>query len=131
MVHHDLRRDALREGEADEGAAGGVGADKRPLGVGLLYSLSGAVADDGDGVCEAAELTKIFEVVVHLLIGNDRKGEAHREFSVLVLFEYRLCVLAEVPKIISFYRIWEKLAETSSNPCNRTASFPGSVAHSG
>jgi len=41
-----LRRDALREGEADEGAPGGVGADERPLGVGLLYSLSGSANID-------------------------------------------------------------------------------------
>ena len=94
--HHDLRRDALREGKADEGAPGGVGADERPLGVGLLHSLSGAVADDGDGVCEAAEFAEVLEVVVHLLVGDDRKGKAHRKFRVLVLFEYRLCVLAKV-----------------------------------
>lgn len=96
--HYDLGRDALGEGEADESAAGGVGADEGPFGVGFFDSLAGAVADDGDGVGEAAEFAEVFEVVVHLLIGDDGEGEAHREFGVLVLLEYRLGVLAEVDR---------------------------------
>ena len=96
--HYDLGRDALGEGEADEGAAGGVGADEGPLGVGFFDSLAGAVADDGDGVGESAELAEVFEVVVHLLIGDDGEGEAHRELFVLIFFEYRLGVLAEVDR---------------------------------
>ena len=96
--HYDLGRDALGEGEADEGAAGGVGTDEGPLGVGFFDSLTGAVADDGDGVGEAAELAKVFEIVVHLLVGDDGEGEAHRELFVLIFFEYRLGVLAEVDR---------------------------------
>ena len=96
--HHDLRRDAAGQGEADECPAPGVGADERPFGVGLLYFLSGAEEHLRDWGVEAAELAKVFEIVVHLLVGDDGEGEAHRVFVVLVLLEYRLGVLAEVDR---------------------------------
>lgn len=35
---------------------------------------------------------------VHLLVGDDGEGEAHRELFVLIFFEYRLGVLAEVDR---------------------------------
>lgn len=35
----------------------------------------------------SAELAQVFEIVVHLLIGLDRKGKVHREVLVLILFE--------------------------------------------
>lgn len=51
--HYDLWWDAAGEGEADEGAAAGVGADEVALGVGFLHPLSATVADLDDGRIES------------------------------------------------------------------------------
>ena len=78
--HDYLGRDAAGEGEADEGAAAGVGAYEGPFGAGLPDFLSCAVECPCDWCVEAAELAEVLEVLVHLLVGDDGEGEASGVF---------------------------------------------------
>lgn len=94
--HDYLGRDAAGEGEADEGAAAGVGAYEGPFGAGLPDFLSCAVEGPGDGGVEAAELAEVLEVLVHLLVGDDGEGEASGVFLVGVSVEDGLCEAVEV-----------------------------------
>ena len=66
--HDHLGRDAAGEGEADEGASAGMGADFGPFGIDLGLALAVADAGFGDGAVDAAELAEVLEVVVHLLV---------------------------------------------------------------
>ena len=94
--HHDLRRDATGEGQADEGAAAGVGAQHLVLGKGLLDTLAGTEAYTGDGIVESAELAQVLQIVIHLLVGNHRQGVVPNGLQVLVLFEYGFGIVIEV-----------------------------------
>ncbi len=47
-LHHNVRRDAVGEGEADEDLSAGMSADEFVLGIDLV--VSGAVSVAGDGV---------------------------------------------------------------------------------
>lgn len=94
--HHDLRRDAAGEGEADERPAAGVGADERPFRAGLFYFLSGTEEYFRDGGVEATELAEVFEVIVHLLVGYHWQGKAVGIFPIVVLVEDGLGEAVEV-----------------------------------
>ena len=82
--HYDLWGNAAGEGEADEGAAAGVGADQLPFGVGLADSLSAAEIDTGYGFVEPAQFTQFLQVAVHPLVADDRKRKSFREVAVLI-----------------------------------------------
>ncbi len=86
-LHDNVRRDSVGEGEADEGLATGVSADKFVLGIDFI--VSGAVAVAGDGVrCgEAANLAQVLESAVHLLVCDVREGLAVLEVFVLVFVQ--------------------------------------------
>ena len=53
-----------------------------------LFPLATTVADTGDGFVNLAKFAQIFDVIVHLLIGDDRQGLAIRELAVFVLIQY-------------------------------------------
>ena len=86
--HDHLRRDAAGEGQADEGAAAGMGAQHLILGEGLLDPLASTETYPGDGIIEAAELAQVLQVVIHLLVGNHRQGVVANGLQILVLVEY-------------------------------------------
>lgn len=94
--HYHLRRDAAGEGEADEGPAASVGADERPFGVGFLDFLAGAEEDLCYRGVESAEFAEVFQVVVHILVGDDGQGEAFGEGLVFVFLQYRFREAVEV-----------------------------------
>ena len=86
-LHHDIRRDAVGESEADEGLAAGVGADEFVFGIDFVIAGAVAVACDGVGRVEAADLAEVFEGTVHLLVGNVWKGFAILEVFVFVFLQ--------------------------------------------
>ena len=55
-LHHDIRRNAVAEGEADEGLAACVSADEFVLGIDFVVTSAVAVASDGVRRGEAAYL---------------------------------------------------------------------------
>ena len=85
--HDNLRWDAAGEGEADEGAAAGMGAYHLILGEGLFDTVAATVADPGDGLVESGQLAKVLQVAVHELVRQYRQCTAKREFLVLVLVQ--------------------------------------------
>ena len=85
--HHDIRRNAVGEGEADEGLSAGVGANLSPLWVNVIVADAVAVEGDVDGGVEFAYLAKVFEAAVHLLVGHVREGLATGERFVFVFLK--------------------------------------------
>ena len=82
--HHDLGRDAGGKGKADEGASAGMGADEFVFGFCTLLSFSSPISHAGNRRIELAELAKGLQIIVHLLVGNDRKDCAIWEALVFV-----------------------------------------------
>ena len=82
--HHNLGGDADGEHEADEGLAAAVGADFGVFRDGDVVSAAFAEAGDVDGLVEAAEFADLFEVLVHLLVGDDGKGQVSGEILIFV-----------------------------------------------
>ncbi len=95
-LHHNLGRDADGEHEADEGLAAAVGSDFGVFGDGDVVAAALAEAGDVDGVIEAAELADLFEVLVHLLIADDRQCEISGEMLVFVFVQDGLGVGVEL-----------------------------------
>ena len=93
--HHYIRRDAVGEGEADEGLSAGVGADLSPLGIDIIMSDTVSVEGDVDGGVEFADFAEVFEAAVHLLVGHVREGLAAGEIFVFVFVENGDGVLME------------------------------------
>ena len=71
--HHDLRRDSAGESKADEGMAAGVSADEFVFRLGDFFTLSGTIGHTGDGDIELTKLAEILQIIIHLLIGDDRE----------------------------------------------------------
>ena len=55
-LHHNVRRDAVTEGKTDEGLTASVGADEFVFGIDFVVAGAVAVAGDGVGRVEAADL---------------------------------------------------------------------------
>ena len=75
--HHNLGGDADGEHETDESLAAAVGADFGVFGDGDIVSAAFAEAGDVDWFIETAELADLadlFEVLVHLLVGDEQTG---------------------------------------------------------
>ena len=83
-LHDYLRWDAAGEGEADEGTTAGMGADEFVFGLCAFLSLSGPIGYAGDGRIELANFAEILQVVIHLLVGDNRKGSAIGEALVFI-----------------------------------------------
>ena len=83
-LHHNVRGDAVGEGKADEGLAAGVGANEFVLGIDFIVAVAVAVASDGVGLVEAANLAEVLQAAVHLLVGDVRQCLSSGEVLVLV-----------------------------------------------
>ncbi len=81
--HYNVRGDAVGEGKADEGLAAGVGANEFVLGIDFIVAVAVAVASDGVGLVEAANLAEVLQAAVHLLVGDVRKRLSCGEVLVL------------------------------------------------
>ena len=86
-LHHNVRSDAIGQGEADEGLAAGVGANEFVLGIDIIVAGAVLVASDGIGRVEAAYLAQILQAAVHVLVGHERQRPALGEVLVLVFFQ--------------------------------------------
>ena len=86
-LHDNVRRDAVGEGEADEGLAACVSADEFVLGIDFVVAGAVAVAGDGVGRFEAADLAEVLKSAVHLLVGDVREGFAILEVFVFVFVQ--------------------------------------------
>ena len=71
-------------------------ADFGVFGDGDIVSTSLAEAGDVDGLVEAAELADLFEVLVHLLVGDDGKGQVSGEIQVFVFVQNGLGMFVEL-----------------------------------
>ncbi len=71
-------------------------ADERPLGIGLFDFLSGPEEDFRYRGVEAAEFAEVLEVVVHILISNDRQGQPLGEWLIFVFLQNCFCKAVEV-----------------------------------
>ena len=91
--HDNLRSDTDREHEADEGFTSTMGAYEGVFGVRFIVALTFTESGDMDGLIETTEFTELFQVLVHLLVGDDRKSKVMREMTVFVLFQNGQCVL--------------------------------------
>lgn len=89
--HDDLGRDAGGEGEADEGTAAGMGTDVFVFGLGLFNPLCGSVVGLCDRLVDLAQLAQGLEVLVHLLVADDREGQVARKLFILVLVQDLFC----------------------------------------
>ena len=85
--HDNVRRDAVTEGEADEGFSACVGADLGPFGIDVVVAGAVAVEGDVDGGVEFADFAEVFEAAVHLLVGEVREGFAAGETLVFVFVQ--------------------------------------------
>ena len=85
--HHDVRRDAERQGIDDEGAAAGVGADEFPLGMDLVGADVALVGGNTDLFIDTGEFAQLLDVAVHRLVGVVRKGLVVLEGGVLVFLQ--------------------------------------------
>lgn len=93
--HDDVGGDAHGEGVADEGAAAGVGAEDGVLGLRLFNALAVLVVNLGDGGVESGQLGQFLQIVVHLLVADNRKNGAAGEDAVFVFLKDGLGVLVE------------------------------------
>lgn len=84
-LHDDVHRDPSCKCIADEGLAALVRADELVFRNNDVPALSAMVGGHSDGLIEAGKLAKLFQVVVHFLVGDDGKGLIVREGYVLVL----------------------------------------------
>ena len=64
-----------------------MGADFAVFGDGDVVSATFAEAGDVDGGVEFAELADFLEVLVHLLVGDDGKGQVSGEILVFVFVQ--------------------------------------------
>ena len=85
--HHNVRGDAVGEGKADEGLTAGMGANEFVLGIDFIVAVAVAVASDGVGLVEAANLAEVFEAAVHLLVGHVWKSPSAGEILVFVFVQ--------------------------------------------
>ena len=85
--HHDVRRDAERQGIDDEGAAAGVGADEFPLGMDLVGADVALVGGNTDLFIDTGEFAQLLDVAVHRLVGVVRKGLVVLEGGILVFLK--------------------------------------------
>ena len=86
-LHYYLWRDAAGQCEADEGTTAGVGAYEFVFRFGFFYSLPGTIEDRCDGFVYLAQFAEVLQIVVHFLIGDDRKGEVAGKFAVFVFIK--------------------------------------------
>ena len=86
-LHHDVGRNAQREGVDDEGAAAGVGTDQFPLGLDLVGSDVALVGRDANLFINSGKAAKFLDVAVHRLVGVVRQGLAVLEGCVLVFLQ--------------------------------------------
>ena len=93
--HHNLGRDADGEHETDEGLAAAVGTDFGVFGDGDIVSATFAEVGDVDGLVEAAEFADFLQILVHLLVGDDGKGQVSGEILVFVFVQDGLGVGVE------------------------------------
>ena len=93
--HDDIVGDSHIEGVADEGAGACMGAKDCVFGFGLLYALTILVVDLGDWGIEAGQLGQFLQILVHLLVADNRKNGAAGKNAVFVFLKDGLGVLIE------------------------------------
>lgn len=81
--HYDLGGDGDGEHKADEGLAAAVGANEFVLGIDFIVAVAVAVASDGVGLVESANLAEALQAAVHLLVGYVRQRLSCGEVLVL------------------------------------------------
>ncbi len=64
-----------------------MGGEHLILGKGLFHPGTSAEAHTGDGLVEAAQLTQILQVLVHLLVADDRQGIVTDSLQILILIK--------------------------------------------
>ena len=85
--HHNIRSDAIGEGEADEGFTTGVGANLGPFGIDVIVADTVPVEGNMDWRVEFANLAEVLQAAVHLLVGHVRKGFVSSEVLVFVFVQ--------------------------------------------
>ena len=86
-LHHDVDGDSGGQRIADEGAAGGVGGEKLVFLFHLIRTFPAMIGCQADLLVETGQLTELFQVVVHLLVADDRQRLVVGKGDVFVLLE--------------------------------------------
>ena len=93
--HHDIRRDAVGESEADEGLSACMSTNLGPLWIDVIVADTVAVQGDVDGRVEFTNLAEVLQAAVHLLVGHVREGAVAGERIVFVFVQDGKSILVE------------------------------------
>ena len=85
-LHDDIGGDAHGEGDADEGAAAGMGTNHLVFRKSLFDTLASTVAGPGDRLIEAGKLAKVLQVPVHQLVRQKRIKARMKMTEILYIF---------------------------------------------
>ena len=94
-LHHHLCGNAERKRVADECPSSGMGAQQRVFGCNGVYTLAAFIVGFAYRFADFRKFPQFFQVVVHLLVADDRERLVSFKLHILVFVKYRPAVVVQ------------------------------------